>query len=81
LRSSGGTSEDDLPSVVLPARLLVQLPHERRQNILLDAASSANLAEALLLDQAAATSGQTLETWAYRAALSALASSRRTQVV
>lgn len=72
LQGTEPDSWDELPSVVLPARLAAQLPHERRQDVLLEAAHSRGLAEAVTLERAAAASGQTLETWAYLAALASL---------
>lgn len=72
-------SRDELPSVVLPMRLVAQLPHERRKHLLLEAAHSTGLSEAITLERAAAASGRTLETWAYQAALAILASSPRAQ--
>jgi hypothetical protein len=77
----GGASRDELPSVVLPVRLIAQLPHERRQQLLLEAAHSTGLVEAVTLERAAAASGRTLETWAYQAALTILASPSRVQAV
>jgi hypothetical protein len=69
LSGSDDLRADDLPSLVLPARLLAQLPHERRAAIVRSAAVSGAEPEALLLERAAAVCGQTLEAWAYLAAL------------
>lgn len=62
---------DDLPSVVLGERLLAQLPPDRRSAAISAAAGSGLEAEAIMLDRAAATYGQTIEAWAYLAALGA----------
>jgi hypothetical protein len=62
-------ARDDLPSVVLPARLLAQLPHEGRADAISVAAESGCEAEAVGLDRVAACNGLTAEAWAYLAAL------------
>lgn len=70
----GGSEErrdDDLPSVVIATRLLAQIPHRGREATVVAAASCGHEADAIILDQVAAASGQTLETWAYLAALTA----------
>src|SRR5215218_9639689 len=58
---------DDLPSVVIAARLLMQLPHDDRPDAIRAAAQSGNERQALVLDRAAARLGQTPEAWAYLA--------------
>jgi len=69
LRGSEQSRDDDLPSIVIATRLLAQIPHRGREAAVMTAASSGHEAEAIILDQVAAASGQTLETWAYLAAL------------
>jgi hypothetical protein len=62
---------DDLPSIVIAARLFAQLPHDKRTDAILAAAESGNERQALALDHAAALCGQTPEAWAYLAAATA----------
>jgi len=64
-------SDDDLPTVVLAARLLAQLPHEGRAYAIIAAAESGCESEAVDLDRVAASNGLTAEAWAYLAALRA----------
>lgn len=74
MRLLGGAdapASDDLPSVVLGERLLAQLPPGRRSAAISAAAESGLETEAIMLDRAAATHGQTIEAWAYLAALAA----------
>lgn len=66
-----GRASDDLPSVVLPARLLAQLHHEDRAGSIISAAESGSERDALKLDRVAAAHGLTAEAWAYLAALRA----------
>jgi hypothetical protein len=61
---------DDLPSVVVAARLLAQLPHRGRGTAIATATEAGHEAEAIVVDRVAAASGQTLEAWAYITALS-----------
>lgn len=69
-------ASDDLPSVVLAARLLAQLPHDGRSEAIIAAAETGSEAEAVNLDRIAASNGLTPEAWAYLAALHALSLGR-----
>jgi hypothetical protein len=59
---------DDLPSVVLAARLLAQLPHDGRDQAIVSAAESESERQAILLERVGSAFGQTSEAWAYLAA-------------
>lgn len=63
---------DDLPSVVLAERLVAQIPPNLRGGAILEAAESGHETDAILLERAAASSGRTIETWAYLTALGAI---------
>jgi hypothetical protein len=65
-RSAG----DELPSVVLPERLLAQLVPGTAAEVLFATVSNGGEAQALAIERAATAVGQTAEAWAYLAALS-----------
>lgn len=67
--STVAVPRDELPTVVVPERLLAQLEPARREGELIGYASSGFAREAAELDLAAACVGLTLETWACRVAL------------
>jgi hypothetical protein len=67
--STAAVPRDELPTVVVPERLVAQLQPARRAGELIGYASSGSAREAAELDLAAAYAGLTLEAWAYRVAL------------
>lgn len=67
--STAAVPRDELPTVVVPERILAQLQPARRAGELIGYAASGSAREAAELDLAAACAGLTLETWAYRVAL------------
>lgn len=65
----GAHPPDELPSVVLPERLLAQLAPAAVPEFLTAAVEGQAAGEALLVEGAATTFGLTMETWAYLTAL------------
>jgi hypothetical protein len=59
-------AEHDLPSVVLPARIVARLQPAALVASVRDAATSGREKEALVIERAASFVGMTMEAWAYR---------------
>jgi hypothetical protein len=65
----GGPPYDELPTVVLPERLLAQVVPHAVSEVLFAAVGSGDDEEALAVERAATAVGQAADAWAYLTAL------------
>jgi hypothetical protein len=68
-RTGSGPPDDELPTVVLPERLLAQVVPSAVSEVLFAAVRNGDEDEAFAVERAATAVGQTADAWAYLAAL------------